>query len=162
MINPNDFDCIVFLIPKSVVEEQDLDFMLSGLQKLIKNEETIRKSKNKVTIGFDGYDDDPREVYDIDEIRSYIQDVSLKFPYWFYFCNTKDHSLWIILLAHCRFRKFGPGVAKVLNEDAKKTYNVFLANLINFYEEHNLCQTDFVLLSKDVCNYFESRQIPSL
>ena len=56
MSNPNNFDHVVFLIPRDVVEQQDLDFMLSGLGKLLADEKTIRLSKDKVTIGFDGYD----------------------------------------------------------------------------------------------------------
>ena len=43
MHNPNEFDNIVFLVPKIAVEEQDYDFMLSVLEKLIMDKETIQK-----------------------------------------------------------------------------------------------------------------------
>jgi len=160
--NPKDFDCIVILIPKSVVEQQDLDFTISGLEKLLVDEETIRKSKNKLTVGFDGYDDDPRELYEIDEVKDYIQAITVKFPYWLYFCSTKDHSLWIILMAHCRFRKFGPGAAKVETEDARKIMAYLFSNLNEFFNKHNLGESELKSLTKEVGEYFASHKIPSL
>jgi len=160
--NPKDFDCIVIFIPKSVVEQQDLDFTISGLEKLLVDEETIRKSKNKLTVGFDGYDDDPRELYEIDEVRDYIQSITVKFPYWFYFCSTRDHSLWIILLAHCRLRKFGPGAAKIETDDAAKIMSYLFSNLNDFYRKHSLDESELVLTSKEVGEYFASHKIPSV
>ena len=160
--NPNDFDCIVIFIPKSVIEQQDLDFTLSGLENLLVDDETIRKSKGKVVIGFDGYDDDTRELYEIDEVRDYIQALTLKFPYWFYFCNTNDHSLWIILLAHCKFRKSGPGIANIVNKDAEEIYSALLASLLNFYKKHNIDESEFAVLSKEVGEYFASQRIPTI
>ncbi len=160
--DPKDFDCIVILIPKSVVEQQDLDFTLSGLDKLLVDEETIRKSKNKLTVGFDGYDDDPRELYEIDEVKDYIRAITVKFPYWFYFFSTKDHSLWVILLAHCRFRKFGPGGAKIENEDARKIMGYLFSKLNDFYRKHNLDESELALISRGVGEYFASHKIPSI
>ena len=83
--NPNDFDCIVIFIPKSVIEQQDLDFTLSGLENLLVDDETIRKSKGKVVIGFDVYDDDTWELYEIDEVRDYIKALTLKIRIGFIF-----------------------------------------------------------------------------
>jgi len=157
-----DFDCIVILIPKSVIEQQDLDFTLSGLDKLLVDEETIRKSKNKLTVGFDGYDDDPREVYEVDEIRDYLQTLTKRFPYWYYFCSKSDHSLWVILLAHCRFRKFGPGAAKVDTEDFRQIMTSLFINLNEFFEKYNLGEDGLKSLTKEVGEYFSNQQIPSI
>ena len=160
--NPKDFDLAILLIPRSVVEQQDLDFTLSGLEKFLVNEETIRKSKNKLTVGFDGYDDDPRELYEIDEVKDYIRAITLKFPYWFYFCSTTNDSLWVIFVAHCKFRKFGPGGVKILTEDAVVIYNTLYNNLIDFYKKHNLSNSEFALLSKELAEYFASHKLPAV
>ena len=160
MSNPNNFDHVVFLIPRDVVEQQDLDFMLSGLGKLLADEKTIRLSKDKVTIGFDGYDDDAREVYEVQEIREYIKAVTLRFPHWFYFCSKQDHTLWILLMAQCRFRKFGPGVAKVLTEDAEEIYSFLLTDLLEFCKKNNLSEKEFASTSLEISKYFETQRIP--
>ena len=45
-----------------------------------------------------GYDDDPRELYQIPEVVSYIKDLNTKLPFWLYFVNTADKRFfsWII------------------------------------------------------------------
>ena len=37
-----------------------------------------------------GYDDDPRELYQIPEVVSFIKDLKSKLPFWLYFVNTAD------------------------------------------------------------------------
>jgi hypothetical protein len=34
-----------------------------------------------------GYDDDPREIYEIDEVRQYFTFLDKTFPYWLFFMN---------------------------------------------------------------------------
>lgn len=162
MTNPNDFDAIVILVPRRVVEDLDLDFMLISLQDLTKDIETIRKSKNKVTIGFDGFDDDPREAFEIHEIRDYLKALTIKFPYWFYFCSKCDHTLWVLLLSQCRYKKYGPGGAKVEIEDLKEMMKFLFINLNDFYEKYNLSEFELESLSKEIGEYFANQKIPSL
>ena len=109
-----------------------------------------------------------------DNLMHLINEESLKASYqqlrkecavgvdWFYFCSTKNDSLWMIFIAHCRFRKFGPGAAKVLTEDARVIYNTFHNNLKDFYKKHNLSNSEFALLSKELAEYFVSHKLPSI
>ena len=41
----------------------------------------------------DGYDDDPREVYAIPEIRRFYGAFHKAWPYWLYFCDLNQDSL---------------------------------------------------------------------
>ena len=45
-----------------------------------------------------GYDDDPRGLYQIPEVVSFIKDLNSKLPFWLYFVNTGDKRFfsWII------------------------------------------------------------------
>lgn len=153
----DDVETIIFEVPRAAVEQMDIDYINEGLQKLIENDRAIRICKSKVTVSFSGYGDDPREVYQIDEIKDYLQTLTLKFPYWFYFSNKKDHTLAMILLAHCRFKNFIPGVPIVLSEDSNKTYNIFQDSLKEFYSKYNLSELDYILLSEEVLKYFNGR-----
>ena len=162
MNNPNDFDNIVFLVPKDVVEEQDYGFVLNVLDKLIKDKDTIRKNKDKVTIGFGGYDKDPREIYEIHEVRDYIKEITLRFPYWYYFCSKSDHSLRMIHMAHCRFKKFGSDAAKVDTEDFKQIMTFLFIKMNGLFEKYSLDEAELKSVSKEIEEYFSTKQIPSL
>ncbi len=159
MINPilNHFDNIVFFIPKEIIEKKDYSFVLSKMDELSKDEFSIRKFKNAISLGFDGYDSDQREVYEIIEIRSYINQVTNEFPYWFYFFNLNDHSLWIIMLALCRYEKSGPGKAEINKVDFGRMMAFLFNKLNSFYLEHGLAESELDILSKQIGDYFENR-----
>ena len=44
-----------------------------------------RGAKNKIALSFLGYDQEPREVYQIQEIREYVAALYEKYPELFYF-----------------------------------------------------------------------------
>ena len=50
-------------------ETNEKNLILENLRK------NTTKSKKKLMITFDGYDNDKREVYEIDEIRKYVKKV---------------------------------------------------------------------------------------
>lgn len=51
------------------------------------SEEMITKSRGKISFFIDGYDNDPREIYEIPEVRTWIKLVVPTFKYWGYFLN---------------------------------------------------------------------------
>ena len=71
-------DKIILFIPKKIIEANDYSFVLKIFDDVLKDPALIRKFKNQVTIGFDGYDDEPKEVFEINEVRNYIQHLSLR------------------------------------------------------------------------------------
>jgi hypothetical protein len=67
-----------------------------GIQMLLKwltaSDEMIKKCRNKLMITIFGYDNDPRELFQIDEVRKWMQTALGIFKYWGYFL-TMDKSL---------------------------------------------------------------------
>jgi hypothetical protein len=48
---------------------------------------------NGMIFGIEGYDDDPREVHSIPEVRSFYRAFHEAWPYWLYFCNLDAEAL---------------------------------------------------------------------
>ena len=46
-----------------------------------------------------GYDDDPRELYQIPEVVSFIKDLNSNLPFWLYFVNTADKRFFSWMIA---------------------------------------------------------------
>ena len=161
-----DFDLGVFMVPKAVVERMDVDFTYNdGLDHLLESPEMIQKGRNKIIIGFDGYDDDPREVFDIFEIKDYIQSLTLKFPYWLYFCgkDEKDDTLRMIVLAHCNNnRNFGPGTVRINAAEFYGVCNMLAKHLAGFCIKYNLPKSEYQDQIKAVDDYFKKKtSLPS-
>ena len=71
-----------------------------------------------------GYDDDPRELYQISEVVSFIKDLNSKLPFWLYFVNTSDKKFFSWMIA-CLCQ------AMSLNQDEETIYADFNAEAYN-------------------------------
>jgi len=71
-----------------------------------------------------GYDDDPRELYQIPEVVSFIKDLNSKLPFWLYFINTSDKKFFSWMIA-CLCR------AMSLDQDEETIYADFNADAYN-------------------------------
>lgn len=84
----NKYDAVIFRIPKDWIDNKYFIEIDNSLKKLL--EEPIIY-ENRLLILIDGYDDDPRPLWEITEVREYFKTLDLLFPYWFYFFNkNKD------------------------------------------------------------------------
>ena len=71
-----------------------------------------------------GYDDDPRELYQIPEVVSFIKDLNSKLPFWLYFVNTSDKRFFSWMIA-CLCQ------AMSLDQDEETIYADFDADTYN-------------------------------
>ena len=78
-----------------------------------------------------GYDDVPRELYQIPEVVSFIKDLNSKLPFWLYFVNTSDKRFFSWMIA-CLCQ------AMSLDQDEETIYADFNADAYN-----DLVETQF-------------------
>jgi hypothetical protein len=97
---------LIFGVPYDDVQSGDITTVLSPLQDFLKSRNAVIGGRGRVSLMFEGYDDDPRDVYDIPEIRRYAKALDEKFPYWFYFVSLHVQStLQVLALCLCRVVK---------------------------------------------------------
>jgi hypothetical protein len=53
----------------------------------------LRQMMNSMVFGVDGWDNDPREIHAIPEIRRFYAAFHKAWPYWLYFCNLDTDTL---------------------------------------------------------------------
>jgi len=53
---------------------------------------------NHLALFIEGYDDDPREIYAIPEVRAFYQQLWQRWPYWLYFCNLDTENLMMMVM----------------------------------------------------------------
>ena len=81
-----------------------------------------------------GYDDDPRELYQIPEVVSFIKDLNSKLPFWLYFINTSDKKFFSWMIA-CLCQ------AMSLDQDEETIYADFDADAYNDLIEYQFSNT---------------------
>ena len=60
----------------------------------------LREMMNSMVLCVEGWDDDPREIHSIPEVRRFYAAFHEAWPYWLYFCNLDRDTLKTMVL--CR------------------------------------------------------------
>lgn len=93
-----DFDSLAVVVSRDDVEKEDVTPTLNVLKRLLENVRIVRHYRNKVDLGFHGYDEDPRELDEIEEVRRFIAMLDACFPYWLYFLTKYGTGLQAVAL----------------------------------------------------------------
>lgn len=93
------FDHITLVISRDAIDEGDLSEALSVLGPLLVDPATARRFCGAVEVAVDGYNHDPREIYEIPEVRAYMRDLDDDFPFLPFFLSR--HTGTLRMLAFC-------------------------------------------------------------
>ncbi len=90
---------LVFLqFSRDQVEACDFgDFMAQFNPTVLPSGRGLRGLMNQLIFVVAGYNDDPREVYSVPEIRIFFRALYEQWPFWFYFCRLDGEFLWVMM-----------------------------------------------------------------
>ncbi len=93
----NDLICCRF--SRDRVEAGDAEDFLSRFgQSRVPVGTPLQGMMNGLLLMIEGYDDDPREIYAIPEVRTFYQQLWQRWPYWLYFCNLDTENLMMMVV----------------------------------------------------------------
>lgn len=92
-------DLLMVMGSREEVESGDHSQTLATLTTLLR-EDKCRQFRQRVMFGISGYDDDPRELFEIPEVRRWVIGLDAKWPYWFFFLWAGQRST-LPLIAFC-------------------------------------------------------------
>jgi len=92
-------DLVVYQFSRTKVERGDFSHFLNlyGPDQLPTGRR-LRDMMNTLTFMVEGFDDDPREVHSIPEIRRFYTAFREAWPYWLYFCNLDSEEFQMMVL----------------------------------------------------------------
>lgn len=92
-------DLLMLMGSREEVERGDHSQTLSSLNTLLR-QDNCRRFRQRVMFGISGYDDDPRELFEIPEVRRWVIGLDAEWPYWFFFLWPGRRST-LPLIAFC-------------------------------------------------------------
>lgn len=109
------FRAIFIQLSRSEIERQSTDRALGWLNQFTHSPEVAWASRNSLTLHVSGYDDDPRELYEIPEVCKFFRALHAKWPLWFFFVrqDEEDHTLGVLLSCICGGQKACEGVIEM-------------------------------------------------
>jgi hypothetical protein len=91
---PEQRTLVVYEFSRPKIERGDFSHFLGayGLDRLPTGRR-LRHMMDSLVFVVDGWNDDPREIHMIPEVRRFYQKFQQAWPYWFYFCNLDQDGL---------------------------------------------------------------------
>ena len=87
-------DLIVYTFSRSKVERGDFSHFLSlHAPEKLPTGRRLRAMMGSMVLCVDGYDDDPRELHCIPEVRRFYAEFHEAWPHWLYFCTLETDTL---------------------------------------------------------------------
>ena len=104
---------VVLLISRREVEAGDLAAVLSRLKPFLATREDAWRYRGQMMLVVDGYNNDPRELVDIPEVRAVLRGLESSWPHWAYFFNQVDDSIKLLLSCVAGSRFLGRGAIEM-------------------------------------------------
>ena len=92
---------ILFTVDRDDIDARDTSDIDSFISRITSNLPLCEKLQGKIDISVSGYDSDPRELWDIPEVRDWFKLVEPVVKYWFYFLTTHGKAGGLKVLAAC-------------------------------------------------------------
>lgn len=92
----DDFaDHVTLGIHREQIEAYDLESSLGFLRTLVplRDPQYVWSWKGNLSVSVSGYDNDSRELYEIPEVRRYLQGLDQEWPFWFFFLTPSSIQL---------------------------------------------------------------------
>lgn len=92
-------DYVAYFVDSSEVDSLQVDHLRDFFDRIQTTKELAHHCMGKVEIFFHGYDDDPRDLYEISQVRKYISTVDPIIPELFFFARTEEPTFTLKLFA---------------------------------------------------------------
>ena len=112
-LRPGVTEPVVLLISRREVEAGDLASVLSRLKPFLATREDAWRYRSQMTLVVDGYNNHPRELVDIPEVRTLLRGLESSWPQWAYFFNQVDDSIKLLLSCVAGSRFLGRGAVEM-------------------------------------------------
>ena len=150
-------DWLRVVVDRSEVEDLDVSRTAVTLSRVLVDRNTVKQYRGRVDMTFFGYSNDPRELYDIPEVRHFCSKLDEVFPYWFYFLSTEGVTLGVIASCLCSVTQLRPGIVSFdtdLLEFMTRSYEALNWLLDNY----SLDESHRVEISGNVAEYFSKSE----
>ena len=104
---------IYFVLSRAQIEAEDITEPLSVLHQLATTRDKAVVARGRISLVVDGFDHDPRELFEITAVRRYIRSLDDRWPYWLFFLSQADDSIVVLESCLCDAIEVVPGVTSI-------------------------------------------------
>lgn len=152
------FQRLILVVSREDIIKNNFEDIVSVFDRIQSNHELIMNYKDNVEISIHGYDQDARELFQIDEVVEWLHQIVDKVEGWLYFLNMTDTGQFLKLLfisnIQYELKPYKNTKTKRYIEFDKRKSKDFIFTLFNnfneFCEKHNISDE----VNEDISNRF--------
>lgn len=151
---------LILIVDRRDIEEFAIYSIVELFNQLQVTRETIFESRGKIDFVIHGYDDDPRELFEITEVRRWISLVESQVKYWSFFLCLDRESQGINLLYSCTTtcKKVSPTQMYIPVEETFEFWTRHIAWLNEFCDKHQIDENT----NTEITNLLTNKLFPGL
>jgi len=146
---------VLLLISRRQVEESDIASVLLELKPVTATRENCWRFRGQMALVVTGYDDDPRELVDISEVRAFLAQFSVAWPYWSFFFNQVDDSIILLGACYCAIAFPGKGAVKIDIDRLGQFLQLGLKAMNTIFDKHGFPEHELKAMSRGVLEVVE-------
>ncbi len=154
-LRPGLTEPVVLLISRRAVESMDVASVLKPLNILLAAREDTWLYRGQLSLVVDGYEDDPRALVDIPEVRAFLRAFSAAWPYWAFFFNQVDDSIIILGSCVCGAAYPGGGAVQIDAERLRSFLFDGFAGVNALFEKHGFPESENEIISRGLLEVIE-------
>lgn len=150
-------DPVVLMFSRREVEVEagDAGAAVRRLTSLFDTPEAIWRYRGQVALVVDGYNDDPRELVDVPEVRAFLIEFTQQWPYWAFFFNQVDDSIKLLSSCLCASRFLGHGQIEIDAEKLRRFLLTGFAAMNSIFDDHGFPESVLKEMSDGVIEVIE-------
>lgn len=151
-LRPSVKDPIYFVITRQQIEGLDINSSLGFLRSLMPADkpQNVWALKGRISLMVDGYDHDPRKLFEIPEVCQYLRAIDDLWPFWFFFFSQADESLTILAMCLSSAIEVNPGEAYVPPDGMKRFLERGFAGVNRVFDTYGFPPAENLALSTGV------------
>jgi hypothetical protein len=146
----------ICVFSRGEIVSQNFSGATNFFNRFLANSAVARKCQGSLEFSIYGYESDSRELYEIPEVRYYLQALEPRVKYWFFFLNPhpSSYSLKLLMACVCGIQISGTSYVKLdpRDRDAFMMRNFVWLNEIT--DKLNLSPEVNQRISETICEYF--------
>lgn len=95
----DEAEYVLYAVDRRDVELGECKGVVEFFERLRVTRAFAKKNQGKVDLSISGYEDDPRELWQIPEVKEWMKTIEPQVKFWFYFLSTKAKAGGLITLA---------------------------------------------------------------
>jgi hypothetical protein len=151
---------VIAKIDRVDIESSNVAPASAALNRLVESNESLINSNGTISLMVSGYDEDPRELHMIPEVRDYFVALDADFPYWFHICTRVDHTLRMLLMMMAdplpSLNESGTVQYLIANDDLNEFLNRRMDAMDMLHAKFGFDEAENQRIGELVLNYFES------